>query len=162
MQAGESHPLDFLEAIHKAGIKYLLVGRRAIIAYGGPMQTMDYDFYVSNERDNIKKLLAVAETFDLYPSISEDEILKTFKFKLENDVSIDILCFKKFSAKDGKVISFSELYDRKTTLKGESGLEVYVPCVDDLIALKELRNSPKDREDIKYLKAIKKHFKEAE
>ena len=158
MQSGESSPLNFIQAIHKRGVEYLLVGRRAVIAYGGPMQTMHYDLYVNNSRENIHLLLSIAQDFGLYPSIPEAEIVKTFKFKLENDVSVDIICFKKFSTGDGKSISFSEVYERKQVLKGETDFAVNVPCIDDMIAMKKLRNSPKDREDIKYLKAIKKNF----
>ena len=40
-----SEPLQFLKGIHAAGVRYLLIGRQAVIAYGGPMFSMDYDIY---------------------------------------------------------------------------------------------------------------------
>jgi len=151
-----NEPLEFLKAIHQAGVKYLLIGRQAIIAYGGPVQTMDYDVYVSSTEDNLALLLKVAKKFDLVPSLSKEEIRKHFKFRLENDMVIDIFKAKYFSIGSGKKLSFDELFERRVVAKGETGLEINLPSIDDLIKLKELRSSPKDQEDIKYLEELKK------
>ncbi|MFH1684166.1 MAG: hypothetical protein ABIA67_04715, partial [Candidatus Margulisiibacteriota bacterium] len=126
-----NEPLEFLKAIHQAGVKYLLIGRQAIIAYGGPVQTMDYDIYVSSTEDNLALLLKVAKKFDLVPSLSKEEIRKHFKFRLENDMVIDIFKAKYFSIGSGKKLSFDELYARKVVAKGETGLEINLPSVDD-------------------------------
>jgi len=151
-----NEPLEFLKAIHQAGVKYLLIGRQAIIAYGGPVQTMDYDVYVSSTEDNLALLLNVAKKFDLVPGLSKEEIRKHFKFRLENDMVIDIFKAKYFSIGSGKKLSFDELFERRVVAKGETGLEINLPSIDDLIKLKELRSSPKDQEDIKYLEELKK------
>lgn len=150
-----SEPIEFLEAIHKAGVRYLLIGRRAVIAYGGPVTTMDYDLYVDKTEENITLLLKIAEEFDLYPNISKEKIKTHFKFKLENDFAIDIFHAKYFSSGKGKKLSFEELYTRKNIAKGETGFEINLPSINDLIALKKLRSLPKDQEDIKYLEALK-------
>ena len=151
-----NEPLEFLKAIHQAGVKYLLIGRQAIIGYGGPVQTMDYDVYVSSTEDNLALLLNVAKKFDLVPGLSKEEIRKHFKFRLENDMVIDIFKAKYFSIGSGKKLSFDELFERRVVAKGETGLEINLPSIDDLIKLKELRSSPKDQEDIKYLEELKK------
>ncbi len=160
MQENDYTPLDFIKEIHKKKVKYLLIGRRAVIAYGGPMQTMDYDIYAENDEKNIALLLKVAEKFDLTPSIPKEKIPEVFKFKLENDFTVDIFTFKYFSAGDGKKISFQEIYKRRNVARSPSGFEVNLPSIDDLIALKKIRNSLKDREDIRYLEKIKEHDKE--
>lgn len=82
MQGDPLEPTRFISAIHKRGVKYLLVGRQAIIAYGGPVYTFDTDLFVDNSHKNIRILLSVAKEFRLYPSIPEEKIFKTFKFKL--------------------------------------------------------------------------------
>jgi len=41
-------------------------------------------------------------------------------------------------------------------MKGQAGLELNLPSIDDLILLKKLRSSPKDLQDILYLEALKK------
>ncbi|MEA3492958.1 MAG: hypothetical protein U9R38_01070 [Candidatus Margulisiibacteriota bacterium] len=149
-------PLQFLNGIHKNGVRYLLIGRQSVIAYGGPMQTMDYDIYVDKSKKNIDLLLKIAKKYDLYPSLSKEAIKKHFKFKLENDYAIDVFYTKYFSIGEGKKVSFDELYSRRNVIKGETGVEINLPAIDDLIALKKLRSSVKDLEDIKYLKALKK------
>lgn len=151
-----SEPIEFIDKIHKTGVKYLLIGRRAVIAYGGPVQTMDYDIYIDSGDENLSLLLRIAEEFELCPSIPKKQIMKHFKFRLENDFAIDVFRAKYFSSGKGKKLSFEELYSRKEIARGETGLEINLPAIDDLIALKELRSSPKDLEDIKYLETIKK------
>jgi len=152
-------PLAFLKEIHDEGVKYLLIGRQAVIAYGGPVQSMDYDIYVDGSPENTDKLLAIAQKYELYPSIPKEKLHENFKFRLENDIAVDIFRAKSFSSGKGKKITFQEIYERKNTLKDFSGLEINVPSIDDLIALKRLRSSPKDLNDIKYLQAIKKENK---
>lgn len=134
----------------------MLIGRRSIIAYGGPVTTMDYDIYVDRTEENLDLLISIAKKFDLYPSIPREKFKSHFKFKLENDFAIDIFYAKYFSSGKGKKLSFEELYKRKALAKGEEGLEINLPAIDDLIALKKLRSLPKDLEDIKYLKFLKK------
>ena len=151
-----SEPIEFLEEIHKAGVKYLLIGRRAIIAYGGPVQTMDYDIYIDGSGENLDLLLGIAKKFELFSNLPKEKIMTHFKFRLENDFAIDIFRARYFSSGEGKKLSFDELYARKTTAKGEAGLEINLPSIDDLIALKKLRSLPKDLEDIKYLELLKK------
>jgi len=151
-----SEPIEFIREIHKAKVRYLLIGRRAVIAYGGPVQTMDYDIYIDSSRDNLELLLGIAKKFDLYPGLPKEKIMSHFKFKLENDFAIDIFRAKHFSSGRGKKYSFEDLYSRKVVAKGESGLEINLPSINDLIAMKKLRSLPRDLEDIKYLRAIKK------
>lgn len=148
-------PLQFLKSIHEKGVRYLLIGRQAVIAYGGPVQSMDYDIYIDGSADNLNKLLTIAKDFDLLPNISMEQMKKHYKFRLENDFIVDVFKAKKISA--GKEIhaTFEELFERKKVLKGEEGLALNLPSINDLILLKKLRSSPKDLQDIEYLKALK-------
>lgn len=155
-----SEVIDFLRDIHEAGVRYLLIGRQSIIAYGGPVQTMDYDIYVDNSDENIDLLLKIAKKFDLYPSLPQEEIKKNFKFRLENDVAVDVFCAKHFSIGKGKKLSFNDLYDKRNVAEGETGLQINLPSIDDLLALKKIASRPKDIEDIKYLEALKRIKKE--
>ena len=151
-----SEPIEFLRDIHEAGVRYLIIGRRAVIAYGGPVQTMDYDIYIDKSKENLDLLLKIAKNFDLHPNISKEKIATHFKFRLENDFAVDVFYAKRLSLKKNKKTSFDELYSRKTIAEGETGLKLNLPSIDDLIALKRTRSLPKDLEDIKYLQVIKK------
>jgi hypothetical protein len=113
---------------------------------------MDYDIYIDPGIENVNLLLKIAKKFELYPSLPVEQIKKNFKFRLENNFSLDI--FK--ARKVGGEFTFEELYERRTILKGEDGFEINVPAIDDLIVLKKLRSLPRDLEDIKYLRALKK------
>jgi hypothetical protein len=149
-------PLEFLKKIHEKGVKYLLIGRQAVIAYGGPVQSMDYDIYIDGSEGNTQLLINIAKKIALCPTIPLDKMKSHFKFRLENDFALDVFRAKFLSSGKGKKISFEDIYKRRNVLKGETGLEINVPSIDDLIELKKLRSLPKDLEDIKYLQAIKK------
>src|SRR3989338_2530870 len=95
-------------------------------------------------------LIAVAERFELYPSLPKPQIMKHFKFRLENGFIVDVFRAKNLLIGKGKKVSFEEMYSRKKILQGESGLELNLPSIDELILLKKLRFSPKDLQDIKY------------
>jgi len=153
-----SNPVNFIRSIHNKGVKYLLIGRRAVIAYGGPVQTMDYDIYVNNDSKNIDLLFKVAEKFELSPTVPREKIYTVFKFRLENDFVIDVFTFKYFVTREGKKISFQDIFRKRKIAKGKSGFKVFLPSIDDLIALKKIRGSTKDLEDIKYLEKIKENF----
>ena len=68
---------------------------------------------------------------------------------------VDVFRARAFSL-GRKKITFTEMYSRRTVLTGEAGLELNLPSIDDLIALKKLRSEPKDLQDIKYLRSLKK------
>jgi len=154
-------PVKFIAAVHKANVKYLLIGRQAMIAYGIPVQTMDYDLYIDGDIENTRLFLEVAADFGLFPSRELDELKSHFMFKLENDVTIDVFRAKKMINQEGETISFEEMYNRKETIKDETGFAVNVPCIEDLIKLKKT-NRYKDSVDIKYLEKWKEMQKDKE
>src|SRR3989338_6510324 len=106
-------PLEFIKAIHQSGVRYLLIGRQAVIAYGGPVMSMDYDIYIDGNKENTSLLLKIAEKFGLYPSIPKEKLQAHFKFRLENDFSLDIFRARSFSSGKGKKVVFDEIYARK-------------------------------------------------
>lgn len=149
-------PLQFIKRIHAAGVRYLLIGRQAVIAYGGPVQSMDYDIFIDGSEQNTEQLLTIAEEFDLCPSIARAELIGHFKFRLENSFIVDVFRAKTLALGKGQKLTFAEMYQRRKTMSGESGLEINLPDIDDLIALKKIRSLPKDLADVKYLQAIKR------
>lgn len=148
-------PLQFLKKIHEAGVRYLLIGRQAVIAYGGPVQSMDYDIYIDGSKENTDKLLQIAESFDLLPTLPAEELHKTFKFRLENNFVLDVFLAKTLVLEGGEKITFDQLFAEKSVLKGEEGLELNLPSITGLINLKKVRSSPKDLVDISYLEKLK-------
>lgn len=49
--------LDFFDIVkdfNRMGIRYLIIGRRAVVLYGAPVLTADYDFWIdSKEKDRV-------------------------------------------------------------------------------------------------------------
>ena len=99
--------------------------------------------------------MGTAKKFNLSPTVPLGKMKSHFKFRLENNFALDVFRAKFLASGKGKKISFDEVYERRETLKGETGLVINVPSIDDLIELKKLRSLPKDLEDIKYLEALK-------
>jgi hypothetical protein len=152
-------PIEFISAIHNANVRYLLIGRQAMIAYGIPVQTMDYDIYIDGNSENTQLFLNVASKFGL---LTDKENLKShFMFKLENDITIDVFRAKNMINQQGEIISFEEIYNRREILKDETGFVVNVPCIEDLIKLKKT-NRDKDIMDIKYLEKLKAMYNSEE
>ena len=152
-------PVEFIDAIHKAEIRYLLIGRQAMIAHGIPVQTMDYDLYIDGEIENTKKFLEIAERFDFFPSRPLEKMKECFMFKLENHITIDVFRCKKIENQEGELVSFEEMYKNRNVIKDETGFIVNVPCIEDLIKLKKT-NRYKDSVDVQYLEKFKQMQKE--
>lgn len=147
--------IDFIKAIHKEGVRYLLIGRQAMIAYGIPVATIDYDLYIDGEIENTRKFLEIAERFDLFPSRPLEKMKESFMFKLENDITIDVFRCKKIENQEGELISFEEIYKNRRTPKDEkTGVEINLPSIDDLIKLKKT-DRYKDSVDVQYLEKFK-------
>jgi hypothetical protein len=146
-----TNPLEFIRAIHQAGVKYLLIGRQAVIAYGIPLQTMDYDLYIDGEKENTEKFLEIAAQFNLHPTCPPEEMKSRFMFRLENDLVIDVFCPQKIINQTGERIVFKEIYERREVISDPDGFAVNVPCLEDLIKLKKT-NRLKDKIDLEYLK----------
>lgn len=148
-------PIEFIMAIHNANIRYLLIGRQAMIAYGIPVATMDYDLYIDGEMENMRRFLEIAEDFGLFPSKPLEKLKAHFMFKLENDIVIDIFRARQIINSEGEIISFEKIYNQRKILEDKSnGTEINVPSLLDLIKLKKT-DRYKDAVDVKYLEKFK-------
>ena len=120
---------------------------------------MDFDVMIDGERDNQERFLEIAGTIDLSPSVEPGRLRRVFKFKLENDVTIDVYRAKNYRNLEGEKLTFDELYGRRKVVRDPEGLEINLPAIEDLIALKKIRWSEKDREDIRYLERLRERGK---
>jgi len=46
---------DIIRDFNRMGIRYLIIGRRAVVLYGAPVLTGDYDFWIDS-KDRLKVL----------------------------------------------------------------------------------------------------------
>jgi hypothetical protein len=158
MDPGE--PLDeitFFGAIQRAGLRVLLIGRRALIALGAPVMTQDYDLWVAAE--DAPGLNLLAAHFGLLPSRPVEQALLTGRYVLEGDDRVDVLLARAVSTTDGVAVKFEDVWGRRRALWLDDHVFVHLPCLDDLIATKRFAARPKDREDILFLEALREQEK---
>ena len=149
----EGSPFDesgFFAALSDRGVRYLLVGRQACIAYGLPVLTADYDIAV--DRDQLASLLEAAAQFEL---VAPDDAGARGFFTLENDEKIDVFCARSYSTSTGQKLSFEDMWTRRKQIPLRSGsAPVCVAHIRDLIAFKLIRPRKKDLEDIRALEQV--------
>jgi hypothetical protein len=140
-----------IRELNRQKIRYLIIGRRAVILYGGPVLTADHDIWLHPEdKKKVLLLLSDALDFDLsHPPDTKIPIVTGFSGTKKYD-----LFFQK-SVKNIKneTIEFEDCY-RNSVLKEDVREKVSfrIPSIEDLIRLKKIRKANvKDQQDIEYL-----------
>ena len=153
VEAEEFDEAAFFQALARAGIRYLLIGRRAIAALGAPVLTADYDLWI--ELDDTAKLNEAARPFDLAPTCTAAEAQRHGRYVLEGPEHIDVMVARAKSTAEGVSLSFTDAYARRTETNAY-GTPVPIPSIDDLILTKRWALRPKDVLDINFLDSLKK------
>jgi hypothetical protein len=153
--------VKFFELIRKFNrrkIRYMIIGRRAVILYGGPVLTADHDLWIHpSDKRKILFLLLNEFEFELsYPPDTKRPIVSGYSgFK-----KFDLFFQKSIKNIEGEIIEFEECY-KNSILKKDSTEDVSfrIPSIDDLIRLKKVRKpNVKDEQDIEYLLKAKRLF----
>jgi hypothetical protein len=142
----------FFAAIARSGARALLIGRRAVIALGVPVQTSDYDLWI--HVDDADALNRAVEPFGLYPNRDPAEARRVGRYVLENDEHVDVLVARALTTADGARLVFDDLWTRRKVIEVAPGVSLALPSVPDLIATKRIPNRPKDLEDIRVLSTL--------
>src|SRR5262249_43574226 len=146
MEPGAFDEIEFYRAISRSGARALLIGRRAIVAFGGDLMTTDYDFWL--HADDVRIFNEAAAAFDLYPNRSPEEALRHGRYVLEQDERVDVLIARRVPTIDGQPVSFDEVWSRHVDVAVSPEVKVALPTIDDLILTKRFGARPKDAEDI--------------
>jgi hypothetical protein len=153
VRAGDFDELLFFRSISDAGVRALLIGRRALVVLGLPMLTADYDFWIAI--DDIAAFNGAAARCELTPAEPPEAARRRGRYVLENDEHVDVLVAKAVTTVDGVRVSFEAVWERRTEIVLEAGVTIHVPSIDDLILTKRFANRPKDLEDIRLLQILK-------
>ena len=140
----------FLKAMNQSGVRYLVVGGFAVIAYGVDRTTGDMDVWVDNSDENILALKAALLALDYSPEDVEAAMQayrKTGKLTLYLDEELPIEMMPKYSS----FITFDEAYARKMEVDF-SGNPLCLVDLDTLIDMKIRAGREKDLWDVKHLK----------
>ena len=153
MEAEEFDELALFRAIEGAGIRCVLIGRRALVMLGLGVLTGDYDLWIdANDAERLNLGLA---SLQLHPTRSPEDARKVGRYSLEGEARIDVLLARAVSTVDGVPVRFDDVWNRRETLPLADGVSVAIPSLDDLIATKRFAARPKDADDIRLLTLLK-------
>jgi hypothetical protein len=150
-----------IRELNRAKIRYLIIGRRAVILYGGPVLTADTDLWIHpKDKKTALSLLLDKLGFDIShspdtkrPIVSGFSGLKKF----------DLFFQKGIKNIENEAIEFEDCY-KNSVLKEDSkeNVSFRIPSIDDLIRLKKIRKpNVKDEQDIEYLLKAKRIFRKS-
>ena len=145
--------LDFFDIVkdfNRMGIKYLIIGRRAVVLYGAPVLTADYDLCI----DSMERTRVLAYFVQKGCSLSDSEdSIKPIIQVYAGPRKIDLVFHKAIRNSEGELIEFKSCYENATIKENQKqAIFFYIPSIDDLIKTKKIRHrNVKDLQDIEYL-----------
>ncbi len=150
--------LELVRVLNRHKIRYLIIGRRAVILYGGPVLTADHDLWV-HPGDKRKALTLLAENlgFELSHSpYTKRPIVTGFS----GTKKYDLFFQRSVKNTENETIEFEGCYSNSVLREDvNEKVSFRIPSIDDLIRLKKLREpNAKDQQDIEYLLKAKQLF----
>ncbi len=158
MEPDAVDPAVFFKEINRARVRWLMIGRQALIHYGVPLQTMDYDIWIDPGAANVEKFLHQAAEAGLdAPRKASEVAARPFFSAFGSLLKVDVFKVRSFTNLDGKTVDFKRAYRRKViaSAKGDP-LKIPLPSLADLALLKRMRDTPRDREDLEYLARLQR------
>ena len=141
---------DILAAFAARGVEYLLVGGYAVGLHGQPRLTKDLDLWVRPSRENLDRVRRALQDFgaptvllDQLDSASAEDVLWMGVPPLRIDI-----------VKGVPGGDFESIWRRRISVIWD-GVEVGVPGIEDLIALKRASGRPQDLVDADLLEAAR-------
>ena len=140
---------EFIIALEKFNVRYILVGGYAVIYHGYNRTTGDLNIWVEPSLDNYTLLIKAFVDFGLpIFGITQEKFLNLSEFDVftfgRPPVCIDILTAV-------KGLNFKETYDRSALVKYDE-IEVRMIDIRDLITTKKSVHRLKDLDDLEHLK----------
>ncbi len=150
--------------LNDSGARYLVAGGLAVVAYGFVRLTMDVDLIIQLEAENLSKALRAMERLGYRPKVPvpitdfANPAHRQRWMKEKNMVVFQLVSDEHRTAPVDVFVSepfaFDDVYARAPRREVEPGVEVAVVPLDELVAMKELANRPKDQIDVMYLRKI--------
>ncbi len=155
VEAGEFDEAEFYAALARGGARVLVIGRQAMIIHGVPVLTSDYDLWV--HIDDVGMLNDALATIDLAPNRTPEEARQRGRYVIEGHQHVDVMLARSQSTKDGVALRFDDAWERREVYAyADAGVDLAVPCLDDLILTKRWAMREKDLPDIQLLEALRR------
>jgi hypothetical protein len=133
--------LKALSTLTTHQVRYLLMGGQACVLFGAAEFSRDTDVAVLAERENLSRLAAALNELQAsciaVPPFAEEYLLRGHAVHFRcghpeaSSVRIDVMSVMR------GVAPFEELWQRRTTLEGEGGLQIEVMALADLVQAKK-------------------------
>jgi predicted nucleotidyltransferase len=140
---------DLLRSLNAHKVDYVIIGATAFPPHGYARATLDIDLFIRPESQNVSRVLDALRNFgyDLTDITLEDLLTKKILIR-QYLVETDIHPFV-------SGVTFDQVWGNK--ISGTFGKEkVYYASLNDIILMKEAAGRPKDLEDLRVLKILKK------
>lgn len=130
-------------------VDFVIIGATAFPVHGYARATFDIDIFIKPDKSNAEKTKQALKEFRYdMTDVSIDDLLKKKLLIRQYAVEADIHPFV-------KGVSFDLVWKNKVRKKFGNTL-VYFASLDDLIKMKKAAGRPKDLEDLKILRNIKR------
>jgi hypothetical protein len=151
-----------IRELNRWKIRYLIIGRRAVILYGGPVLTADTDLWIHPEdKERVLSLLVDKLGFELSETPDTRKLIVSGFSGMRK---FDLFFYRSVRNIEGETIEFQDCYKNSILKKDpKKDIRFRVPSVDDLIRLKRIRKpNIKDEQDIEYLLKAKRLLKNSQ
>jgi predicted nucleotidyltransferase len=154
-----------LEALHRSGARYLVVGGVAVVAHGFVRLTEDLDVVLRLEdSDEVRRALTELSTLDYQPLVpvpllSFADAAARASWVVEKHAVVFQLYSDRFPSLRIDLFlespfDFDRAFAEATTITLDA-VEFRVAGLEDLIAMKRKSGRPKDLDDIEHLEALR-------
>ncbi len=138
-----------LKLLKENKVDFVIIGATAFPVHGYARSTLDIDIFLRPEKSNAEKVRLALLKFGYDVSdINIEDLLKKKVLIRQYAVETDIHPFV-------KGVDFNHVWKNKVKAKFGDTF-VYFASLDDLIKMKRAAGRPKDLEDLKFLRGIKR------
>ncbi|MDD4893788.1 MAG: nucleotidyltransferase [Candidatus Omnitrophica bacterium] len=141
-----------MRSLKEHKVDFVIIGATAFPVHGYARATLDIDIFIRPTEDNAERTLRALKEFGYdVTDISKEDLLKKKLLIRQYAVETDIHPFV-------KGIDFDEVWKNKVRAKFKETF-AYFASLSDLIKMKNAAHRPKDLEDLKYLKHLRRTHK---
>ncbi len=147
-----------LRRFYENGVKYFVIGGVAAVLHGVLRATFDLDVVIDFSEDNVKKLIAVIDEFNLKPMVPISPIEMTDANKRQKWIEEKNARVLNFSDSDGiyrldiaLIYNYSDIKPIEITI---DEIPIYVVDKNTLIEMKKNAGRDVDLRDIQYLQEL--------
>ena len=138
-----------LKSLKGNKVRFVIIGATAFPVHGYSRATLDIDIFIEPKRTNAQRTRQALKEFGYDVSdISIDDLLTHKVFIRQYLVETDVHPFV-------KGVTFDRIWANRVKAKFGDTF-VWFPSLDDLIAMKQAAGRPKDQEDLKFLRKLRR------